>query len=639
MQGERAGRRHSKKVEGSYAKAARAPGRAAAHPQARRAEGHARPPRASCSRPPTAAGGLAARASSSTSSSTRSRRTSASVDMSLRQAQEPHALRRADHRVDDRARGAAGRASARWSRRSSTTGSSRACRSGSTRRSATATNNWPRPIRQSELDARRARTTRACNRGLPPTPIGNPGLASIKAAAKPVQRRSTCTTSASPASPASTRSPRTDAQFAQATSRATRPVARQDDPPRRVRLAGRPLALAADAQRGAGARSGLDDWRYQALPLPPHLFAETVRALPAAGFRGVNVTIPHKEAALALADDGDGDGPRDRRRQHAHVRRATARIHADNTDAPGLPRRAAAGSAYDQTALVLGAGGAARAVRLRAHAGGRRRRPRLEPHARRARRRSPTSSAPRRRRAPGPTSSSTAPRSACATRRRRSRRCPSRPMNWVPEARWWTWSTGTAAHVSSNAARANGADVVDGLEILVAQGAASFERWTGRTAPDKAMREAVADIATMSSTFDTATKPQTGQRRSPRHRGAAVPAACSRTSSSTSASSTAGRWTSPIERANASGSAPERAAGRGRHADRRPARARGRRALRPRPPRPRALPRRPRRRQARHPRRRQALPGRARCPSSATARCWWRWPTRPTCSRSTTSRS
>ena len=44
-------------------------------------------------------------------------------------------------------------------------------------------------------------------------------------------------------------------------------------------------------------------------------------------------------------------------------------------------------------------------------------------------------------------------------------------------------------------AQANGAEVVDGLEVLVAQGAASFERWTGRTAPRQAMREAVADIA------------------------------------------------------------------------------------------------------------------------------------------------
>jgi shikimate dehydrogenase len=46
-----------------------------------------------------------------------------------------------------------------------------------------------------------------------------------------------------------------------------------------------------------------------------------------------------------------------------------------------------------------------------------------------------------------------------------------------------------------NTAKANGAEAVDGLEILVAQGAASLERWTGRTAPDQAMREAVADIA------------------------------------------------------------------------------------------------------------------------------------------------
>jgi shikimate dehydrogenase len=37
--------------------------------------------------------------------------------------------------------------------------------------------------------------------------------------------------------------------------------------------------------------------------------------------------------------------------------------------------------------------------------------------------------------------------------------------------------------------------VVDGLEILVAQGAASFERWTGMVAPRQAMREAAGTIA------------------------------------------------------------------------------------------------------------------------------------------------
>ena len=44
------------------------------------------------------------------------------------------------------------------------------------------------------------------------------------------------------------------------------------------------------------------DWHYVKLPVPPELFAETVRALPGSGYRGANVTIPHKLAALAIAD-------------------------------------------------------------------------------------------------------------------------------------------------------------------------------------------------------------------------------------------------------------------------------------------------------------------------------------------------
>src|SRR3954447_21668901 len=52
----------------------------------------------------------------------------------------------------------------------------------------------------------------------------------------------------------------------------------------------------------AFAALGMDDWLYTRLPLPPDRLAETVKALPGSGYRGINVTIPHKAAALAVAD-------------------------------------------------------------------------------------------------------------------------------------------------------------------------------------------------------------------------------------------------------------------------------------------------------------------------------------------------
>ena len=53
------------------------------------------------------------------------------------------------------------------------------------------------------------------------------------------------------------------------------------------------------------------------------------------------------------------------------------------------------------------------------------------------------------------------------------------------------YSAGGTAFLA--AARAAGADVVDGLEVLVGQGAAALERWTGRPAPIDVMRRAVQD--------------------------------------------------------------------------------------------------------------------------------------------------
>jgi shikimate dehydrogenase len=118
-------------------------------------------------------------------------------------------------------------------------------------------------------------------------------------------------------------------------------------------------AIQNEALRAAGLG---ESWRYQLLPVPPELFEETVRALPGAGFRGVNITIPHKAAALALAtsatERASAIGA-----ANTLIFGANASIHADNTDAPAFIN--ALGAILPVAgcrAVVLGAGGTARAA-------------------------------------------------------------------------------------------------------------------------------------------------------------------------------------------------------------------------------------------------------------------------------------
>jgi shikimate dehydrogenase len=113
-------------------------------------------------------------------------------------------------------------------------------------------------------------------------------------------------------------------------------------------------------QNAALAAAGLDGWRYQLLPVPPELFAEVVPALAAAGFAGANVTIPHKQAALALAREAT---PRARAIGAANTLTfgSERAITADNTDAPALIA-ALPVPIGGRRALVLGAGGSARAA-------------------------------------------------------------------------------------------------------------------------------------------------------------------------------------------------------------------------------------------------------------------------------------
>lgn len=131
---------------------------------------------------------------------------------------------------------------------------------------------------------------------------------------------------------------------------------------RRLGVLGWPVAHSRSPamHRAAFEALGLRDWSYQRLPVPPEVFAETVRALPAAGFVGANVTIPHKEAALALATSAS-PAAREIGAANTLLFSQDGAIHADNTDAPGF-LAALPVEPRGRTALVLGAGGSARAV-------------------------------------------------------------------------------------------------------------------------------------------------------------------------------------------------------------------------------------------------------------------------------------
>ena len=106
------------------------------------------------------------------------------------------------------------------------------------------------------------------------------------------------------------------------------------------------------------------DGAYVPLAVPPDGFETALRALPALGFKGANVTVPHKEVALALADTSD-DQTRRIGAANTLVVSDNCQIQASNTDGYGflenLKQRAPAWRA-DRPVLVLGAGGAARAV-------------------------------------------------------------------------------------------------------------------------------------------------------------------------------------------------------------------------------------------------------------------------------------
>lgn len=106
------------------------------------------------------------------------------------------------------------------------------------------------------------------------------------------------------------------------------------------------------------------DGAYVPLAVRPEALAEALQGLAATSFRGVNLTIPHKEAALALCDEVDA-GARRIGAVNTLVFEA-GRVIGSNSDAFGFIENLRHGAprwrAADGPALVLGAGGAARAA-------------------------------------------------------------------------------------------------------------------------------------------------------------------------------------------------------------------------------------------------------------------------------------
>jgi len=235
----------------------------------------------------------------------------------------------------------------------------------------------------------------------------------------------------------------------------------------------------------AFAELGLDGWRYLRLPIPPELFDATVSALPGSGYRGANVTIPHKLRARAVADELSPAAAAIGAVNTLSFE-ASGAIRGDNTDAGGLLD--AIGEPPPATALVLGAGGAGRAAAWALR----------ETGAEVAIwNRTPARAAAladelgvRHETSPGPADLLV---NATSVGLDPGDRLDDLPLVDAALVVDLTYGEGPTPLVRW--AQERGARSVDGREVLVRQGARSLELWTGLRAPLEAMREAVVQPA------------------------------------------------------------------------------------------------------------------------------------------------
>jgi len=229
------------------------------------------------------------------------------------------------------------------------------------------------------------------------------------------------------------------------------------------------------------------EWSYEAIEVSPGQFEQRVRAMPGEGFVGANVTVPHKGAALLVSERRSGVA-----REIGAANTLTFQddeIRADNTDALGL-MESLPESPAGRRALVLGAGGAARAV--------------VWALTREGAEVSVWNRTPERAAKlcaelggevvenPGPGDYELIVNSTSVGLHGED------PFADLPLASDWFGFSQTVVDLVYGDRQSKllqvageaGAEVVDGLEVLVRQGAASFRIWTGVDPPIDVMRDA-----------------------------------------------------------------------------------------------------------------------------------------------------
>jgi shikimate dehydrogenase len=130
-----------------------------------------------------------------------------------------------------------------------------------------------------------------------------------------------------------------------------------------VRLIGRHIYYSASPgmQSAAFAALGLSH-TYEVADVPADELAQVVRSLRNGDSLGANVTVPHKQAVLAHLDEVD---PLAQRAGAVNtIVRRRARLLGSNTDIPAIAEQIRAIRPEPQDAVVLGAGGAARAAAI-----------------------------------------------------------------------------------------------------------------------------------------------------------------------------------------------------------------------------------------------------------------------------------